>query len=191
MSSTTYVIYRFSRPTKKELSSIDHYSDYDSFWVNDEEFIQLYRQTDTKVKNIVSTPFARKLQLPEKVIDYEKLYTGLEFSKEAIQQEKIHLRYGNNRQFIYSDGENDKIIQASELNKYRIPVPVDCIAIKVHLLWNNNDEGIYPDDERISRVIPMIDNQTFVRVSNNILAKAEIPFLIFERNHGKCFIEKY
>ena len=73
MSSTTYVIYRFSRPTKKELSSIDHYSAYDSFWVNDEEFIQLYRQTDTKVKNIVSKPFARKLQLPEKEIDYENM----------------------------------------------------------------------------------------------------------------------
>ena len=27
--------------------------------------------------------------------------------------------------------------------------------------------------------------------NNSMLAKAEIPFLIFERNRGKCFIEMY
>ena len=31
----------------------------------------------------------------------------------------------------------------------------------------------------------------YVPVNNSMLAKAEIPFLIFEKNRGKCFIEKY
>ena len=31
----------------------------------------------------------------------------------------------------------------------------------------------------------------YVPVNNSMLAKAEIPFLIFERNRGKCFIEMY
>ena len=34
-------------------------------------------------------------------------------------------------------------------------------------------------------------NYEYVPVNNSMLAKAEIPFLIFERNRGKCFIEMY
>mgnify|MGYP007105731677 CR=1 FL=1 len=36
-----------------------------------------------------------------------------------------------------------------------------------------------------------IKNYEYVPVNNSMLAKAEIPFLIFERNRGKCFIEMY
>ena len=36
-----------------------------------------------------------------------------------------------------------------------------------------------------------IENYEYVPVNNSMLAKAEIPFLIFERNRGKCFIEMY
>lgn len=39
--------------------------------------------------------------------------------------------------------------------------------------------------------IPDIENYEYVPVNNSMLAKAEIPFLIFERNRGKCFIEMY
>lgn len=39
--------------------------------------------------------------------------------------------------------------------------------------------------------IPGLQEYRFVPVSNNVLAKAEIPFLIFERNKGKCFIEAH
>ena len=28
-------------------------------------------------------------------------------------------------------------------------------------------------------------------INNSMFAKAEIPFLIFEKNRGKCFIEQY
>lgn len=37
----------------------------------------------------------------------------------------------------------------------------------------------------------LIENYEYVPVNNSMLAKAEIPFLIFERNRGKCFIEMY
>ena len=41
------------------------------------------------------------------------------------------------------------------------------------------------------KCIPDIENYEYVPVNNSMLAKAEIPFLIFERNRGKCFIEMY
>lgn len=41
------------------------------------------------------------------------------------------------------------------------------------------------------KCIPDIEDYEYVPVNNSMLAKAEIPFLIFERNRGKCFIEMY
>ena len=40
-------------------------------------------------------------------------------------------------------------------------------------------------------MIPGIRDYRHVPVNNSMLAKAEIPFLIFEKNRGKCFIEQY
>lgn len=37
-------------------------------------------------------------------------------------------------------------------------------------------------------MIPGIRDYRHVLVNNSMLAKAEIPFLIFEKNRGKCFI---
>ena len=47
------------------------------------------------------------------------------------------------------------------------------------------------DKKRAWQYIPDLKKYRFVLVSNNVLAKAEIPFLIFERNRGKCFNEIY
>ena len=47
------------------------------------------------------------------------------------------------------------------------------------------------DELIVIKCIPDIENYEYVPVNNSMLAKAEIPFLIFERNRGKCFIEMY
>ena len=53
--STSYYIYRFAKPSKKELSLIDYYSDYDLFPVYDveneetKESIKLFRNVDKRV----------------------------------------------------------------------------------------------------------------------------------------------
>ena len=71
--STTYEIYKFAKPTLKELSIVDYYSDYDVFSILDEdgdstgEFISLFRIDDKSVSNIVDSRFVRKLELPEYV----------------------------------------------------------------------------------------------------------------------------
>ena len=45
--------------------------------------------------------------------------------------------------------------------------------------------------EKIIKSIPGIQDYRYVPVNNSMLAKAEISFLIFEKNRGKCFMEKY
>lgn len=56
--STSYSIYRFAKPTKRELSEIDYYSEYDSFYLHDSEgeqttgCIRLFRSTDKGIAGI-------------------------------------------------------------------------------------------------------------------------------------------
>ena len=70
-------------------------------------------------------------------------------------------------------------------------VQTECIAVKMECLWNSDEVYFYIDKKRVWENIPALEEYRFVPVSNNILAKAEIPFLIFERNRGKCFIEAH
>ena len=59
-------------------------------------------------------------------------------------------------------------------------------------LWNSSENNLYGiDKKKAIKCIPDIENYEYVPVNNSMLAKAEIPFLIFERNRGKCFIEMY
>ena len=78
--SASYSIYRFAKPTKHELSGIDFFSEYDSFYLHDSDgeqttgCIRLFRSTDKEIANIINSKFVHPLVLPEKVTDYEKLY---------------------------------------------------------------------------------------------------------------------
>ena len=91
-----------------------------------------------------------------------------------------------------SDGVNTKQIKRTILKDYEIMVQTSCIAIKMKTLWNSGENYIYGlDKEKIRKYIPDIKDYRYVPVNNSMLAKAEIPFLIFEKNRGKCFIEQY
>ena len=62
--------------------------------------------------------------------------------------------------------------------------------IKMESLWDSDEVFVYPDKKRVLKYIPGIDEYRYVPITNVTLSKAEIPFLIFERNKGKCFIQK-
>ena len=66
-------------------------------------------------------------------------------------------------------------------------VQTESVAIKMECLWNSEDVYSYIDKKRVWEYIPALQEYRFVSVSNNVLAKGEIPFLIFERNTGKQF----
>jgi hypothetical protein len=91
----------------------------------------------------------------------------------------------------YTDGEHIISMKYDEYQNYQIIVQTECVAIKMECLWNSEDEYVYPDKSRVIKFIPELQEYSFVPISNSVLAKAEIPFLIFERYKGKCFIQKY
>ena len=98
----------------------------------------------------------------------------------------------NARFMDISDGVDTKQIKRTILKEYEVKVQTSCIAIKMKTLWNSGENYIYGlDKEKIIKYIQGIKDYRYVPVNNSMLAKAEIPFLIFEKNRGKCFIEKY
>ena len=195
--STTYEIIRFAKPSKKELQMLDYFSEYDSFRVADfdgddtSEYIRLFRTNDKLFSNLVGSRFAQRIELPEIVTDYKTLYKDLGFDEEAIYNEKIYPIYSNGLHADYTDGVIEKRINFSELDNYKNKVTVSCVAIKMETLWSSDEVCFYPNRERIKKYIPDLTEYRFAPVNNGILARAEIPFLIFERNKGKCFIEKH
>ena len=193
--STTYEIVKFAKPTKKELLAVDKFIAYDSFRIEDEDGydagwgIYLFRADDKSVSNLLNSRFAVKIVLPEMVTDYEKLYTDLGFDDEAIKNKDVHIVKSNNRNMDISDGINTEQINKSMLEDYKVAVQTNCIAIKMKTLWNSGENYIYNlNKEKVIKNIPGIDVYSYVPVNNSMLARAEMPFLIFQKNYGKCFI---
>lgn len=196
--STTYEIVKFAKPTKKELLAVDKFNAYDSFRIQNEDGddtgggIYLFRTDDKSVSNLVDSRFAVKMVLPELVTDYEKLYADLGFDDEAIKNKDVHIVKSNNRNMDISDGINTEQINKSMLEDYKVAVQTNCIAIKMKTLWNSGENYIYNlNKEKVIKNIPGIDVYSYVPVNNSMLARAEMPFLIFQKNYGKCFIAMY
>ena len=196
--STTYEIVEFVKPKKKELLAVDKFNAYDSFRIQNEDGddsgwgIYLFRTDDKSVSNLVDSRFAVKMVLPELVTDYEKLYADLGFDDEAIKNKDVHIVKSNNRNMDISDGINTEQINKSMLEDYKVAVQTNCIAIKMKTLWNSGENYIYNlNKEKVIKNIPGIDVYSYVPVNNSMFARAEMPFLIFQKNYGKCFIAMY
>lgn len=193
--STSYSIYRFAKPTKHELAGIDYFSEYDSFPIYDangeqtNEHIRLFRSTDEETSNLINSKFVQGIVLPQEVTDYEKLFTEMGFNEKAISQKRVHIKTSDGYTMEYTDGKQIKQIKYDDLNFYQRTIQTECIAVKMECLWNSDDVYCYLDKKRVLEYIPALQEYRFVPVSNSVLAKAEIPFLIFDRNRGKCFVE--
>lgn len=196
--SISYEILRFAKPTAEELKDITRFSPYDRYSVWDEDnddynpnmFIQLFRMDDMYAANLSGTEFAHPMELPRTETDYDKMYRAMGFSEEAVKSGKIRLSYGNGWHFFYTCGEEKREIETDEMKKFNYDVRTECFAIKMETLWDSSEVYAYPDHDRVLLYIPDIDKYHYVPVNNEILARAEVPFLIFEKNYGKCFIQR-
>ena len=183
--STSYSIYLFAKPTKRELSGIDYFSEYDAFYLHDLDgeqtagCIRLFRTTDKEIANIINSKFVHPLVLREKVIDYEKLYRELGFDENAISEKRVHIKSSNGYIMDYTDGEQIRQVKYDDLQFYEMIVQTECIAIKMECLWNSDEVYSYIDKKCVWEYIPGLQEYRFVPVSNNVLAKAEIPLNLY------------
>ncbi len=154
--------------------------------------IYMFRVDDKDIQNIINSSYAVKMELPECITDYDSFFEDLGFPKEAVRNGDVRIIKSNSRYITISYGDKSKEIEKSRLEKYKVMVQTKCVVLKIKALWNSSENNLYGiDKKKAIKCIPDIENYEYVPVNNSMLAKAEIPFLIFERNRGKCFIEMY
>ena len=196
--SITFEIVKFKKPTKDDLSNLRMFNPYGSIPILDDDGdstgwnIYMFRADDKDIQNIINSCYAVKMELPECITDYDSFFEDLGFTKEAVRNEDVRIIKSNSRYITISYDDKSKEIEKSRLEKYKVMVQTKCVVLKIKALWNSSENNLYGiDKKRAIKCIPDIENYEYVPVNNSMLAKAEIPFLIFERNRGKCFIEMY
>ena len=154
--------------------------------------IYMFRADDKGIQNIINSSYAVIMELPECITDYDSFFEDLGFPKEVVRNGDVRIIKSNSRYITISYGDKSKEIEKSRLEKYKVMVQTKCVVLKIKALWNSSENNLYGiDKKKAIKCIPDIENYEYVPVNNSMLAKAEIPFLIFERNRGKCFIEMY
>ncbi len=196
--SITFEIVKFKKPTKDDLSNLHMFNPYGSIPILDDDGdstgwnIYMFRADDKDIQNIINSSYVVKMELPECITDYDSFFEDLGFTKEAVRNEDVRIIKSNSRYITISYDDKSKEIEKSRLEKYKVMVQTKCVVLKIKALWNSSENNLYGiDKKRAIKCIPDIENYEYVPVNNSMLAKAEIPFLIFERNRAKCFIEMY
>lgn len=196
--SITFEIVKFKKPTKDDLSNLHMFNPYGSIPILDDDGdstgwnIYMFRADDKGIQNIINSCYTVRMELPEYITDYDGFFEDLGFSKEAVRNRDVRIIKSNSRYITISYGDKSKEIEKGRLEKYKVTVQTKCAVLKIKDLWNSSENNLYGiDKKRAIKCIPDIENYEYVPVNNSMLAKAEIPFLIFERNRGKCFIEMY
>ena len=196
--SITFEIVKFKKPTKDDLSNLHMFNPYGSIPILDDDGdstgwnIYMFRADDKDIQNIINSSYAVKMELPEYITDYDGFFEDLGFTKEAVRNEDVRIIKSNSRYITISYDDKSKEIEKSRLEKYKVMVQTKCVVLNIKALWNSSENNLYGiDKKKAIKCIPDIEDYEYVPVNNSMLAKAEIPFLIFERNRGKCFIEMY
>ena len=196
--SITFEIVKFKKPTKDDLSNLHMLNPYGSIPILDDDGdstgwnIYMFRADDKGIQNIINSSYAVIMELPECITDYDSFFEDLGFPKEVVRNGDVRIIKSNSRYITISYGDKSKEIEKSRLEKYKVMVQTKCVVLKIKALWNSSENNLYGiDKKRAIKCMPDIENYEYVPVNNSMLAKAEIPFLIFERNRGKCFIEMY
>lgn len=196
--SITFEIVKFKKPTKDDLSNLHMFNPYGSIPILDDDGdstgwnIYMFRADDKGIQNIINSCYAVKMELQECITDYDSFFEDLGFPKEAVSNGDVRIIKSNSRYITISYDDKSKDIGKSRLEKYKVMVQTKCVVLKIKALWNSSENNLYGiDKKRAIKCMPDIENYEYVPVNNSMLAKAEIPFLIFERNRGKCFIEMY
>ena len=196
--SITFEIVKFKKPTKDDLSKIHMFYPYGYIPILDDDGdstgwnIYMFRADDKGIQNIINSSYAVIMELPECITDYDSFFEDLGFPKEVVRNGDVRIIKSNSRYITISYGDKSKEIEKSRLEKYKVMVRTKCVVLKIKALWNSSENNLYGiDKKKAIKCIPDIENYEYVPVNNSMLAKAEIPFLIFERNRGKCFIEMY
>ncbi|MGN0805254.1 MAG: hypothetical protein ACI4MS_07715 [Candidatus Coproplasma sp.] len=124
-------------------------------------------------------------------MNYPKLFSFAGFTEEEIRQGISLSRYFYDYAVYVSKDGVRKEVSTSEIERFYDKVEVPSIITKCKVLYSSDYYSGFDSREfykRIKKLIPSFDTYCYFKVDNEILSKAEVPFLIFDRNKDKCFI---
>ena len=81
--SITFEIVKFKKPTKDDLSNLHMFNPYGSIPILDDDGdstgwnIYMFRADDKDIKNIINSSYAVKMELPECIIVFLKIWDSL------------------------------------------------------------------------------------------------------------------
>lgn len=193
-------IYKFEPLTAEELEKVKWFEISDDEQALGENHnwneynpysIMRFHLKDESIRKIPRDVFSEKV-VKLKQINREKVYKYLGFSDESIKNNKVSFRWMNGRKICYADGEVERSIAVDEERRFIEVIDFPCLLVKCKELFDadNTTEFISTRDarDRLMKQNPGFQTYNYEIITNEMLAKAEIPFLVYERNKGKCFI---
>ena len=153
--------------------------------------IMRFHLKDESIRKMPRDVFSEKV-VKLKQINCERMYKYLGFSDESIKNNNVHLRWVYGRKVFYIDGELERSIAVDEEQRFIEVIDFPCLLVKAKKLFDADEtvEFFSSSDarDRLLKQNPSFQTYNYEIITNEMLAKAEIPFLVYERNKGKCFI---
>lgn len=106
-------------------------------------------------------------------------------------RDKIHIKGISGWHIIYSDGEIEQQIYCKDEKKFEEPKEIERYLLKSDILFDSSENFTFNKREvleGLKKYYPNLETYVYGPVDNVMLSHAEIPFLIFDRNKGKCYL---
>lgn len=127
-----------------------------------------------------------------KQVNTEQMYKYLGFSDESIKEGKVKFRWMSGRKICYDDGGMEAKISIDEEDRFIEEAEIPCLLVREKVLFDSDETTLCVSTReaknKLLKFYPGFETYCYEKINNEMLAKAEIPFLIYERNSDKCFI---
>ena len=186
-------IRKLVKPTVEEINEIEILENYYVLQDEDDDGYKLIAapKGDFAFHNIANEDIFQEKILFQKVMNYPKLFSFAGFTEEEICQGISLSRYLYDYAVYVSKDGVRKEVSTSEIERFYDKVEVPSLITKCKVLYPPDYYSGFDSKEfykRIRKLIPSFDSYCYFKVDNEMLSKVEVPFLIFDRNKGKCFI---
>lgn len=188
-------ISKYRKPTKEELLNIRFREPYYEKDRSMEEYYDYIVMTepDTELAGYLQKMHAGvPIQVLDEVVDYDRYYKSIGFSADDIRNKRIRFQSLSGGISTYTNGEKEISVLDETYRAYLIHQKIDVIAAYAVTLLDSADCNPYfstrESADRLRQYYPQYADSSFIPVTNTMLARIEIPLLIFERNRGKCLM---
>ena len=190
---TDCTIYRAHKLTPEEIENVHYLAEYHESYDYDSLYAQIrrYEKDNPSIKYLVKAGFVVEKNLLVQKCRKKEMFRFMGFPEESIEAEKIHIHFSSGYTYSYTDGNIELKIHGNDVEKFEYFEEMPCCIAKLETLFDDTDENFYGSGEafeKLKELYPQYDSYEYIPADNEMLAEIEVPFLIYKKNYGKCFI---